>query len=108
MLFAVRQTPIRVRPGVWAYCAARAVPEAHTGDPALRSHSTDTRWRRRRPGLDAAAAVDLHRHAGDHRRLVAAQEAGGVAQVLRGREAADRDRRQEPGADLGLVLAHEG
>ena len=44
---------------------------------------------------DAAPAVDLQRDAGDHRRLVAAQEARGVAHVFGRREAAERDRREE-------------
>ena len=56
---------------------------------------------------DAASAVHLQAHAGDHAGLVAAQKAGGVAQVLGLAEAADRDGRQELGAHLGRVLAHE-
>ena len=40
---------------------------------------------------DTASAVNFHAHAGDHAGLVAAQEAGGVAQILGLREAADRD-----------------
>ncbi len=40
------------------------------------------------PALDHPAAINLERDAGDHRRLVRAQEAGGVAHVLGRREAA--------------------
>src|SRR5204863_724486 len=81
---------------------------------AIQTKSTAVEWPAgigtdvRRAGLDTAPAVDLHRDAGDHRRLVAAEKTRGIAQVLRRREAPDRDRREELRAHLRRVLAHEG
>src|SRR5581483_3273075 len=55
----------------------------------------------RGPGsLDVAAAVNLERRPGDHRRLVRGEPERGAGQVLRGVEPAERDRLDEAPAGL--------
>jgi hypothetical protein len=68
-------------------------------DAVLVEHS-EVRWSQRRvepydpfPRIDhssdTAAAVDFHGHAGDHRRFIGTEEAGGVAHILGRRKPAD-------------------
>lgn len=58
--------------------------------------------------LDAPAAVDLQRHAGDEFGLVGAEPERRIGDVERGGEAAERNDGFELGAPLGRILAHEG
>ena len=57
--------------------------------------------------LDTASAVHFHADAGDHAGLVRAQETRGISKILRCREAADWNGRQELLAHFGRVFTHE-
>ena len=65
-------------------------------------------YRYAKPPRCSASVVHLHRHAGDHRGLLAAQIDRRGGDVRRGREPADGDGGQEASAHLRRILAHEG